>query len=91
MRGLGSVKEIHDTNVVLECAEGIQVTVNCSRISQKFSELLSKKEVSFTLDEIFKVGQLLAFKVVKSASKEGDLTRNSFKVFRASAFKKAGS
>ena len=48
------------------------MTVNCNQISRKFSEILAKKEISFTLEDIFKIGQFFAFKVIKEAAKEGE-------------------
>lgn len=48
------------------------MTVNCNQISRKFNEILAKKEISFTLEDIFKIGQFFAFKVIKEAAKEGE-------------------
>ncbi|KAI6186326.1 Protein RRP5-like protein [Aphelenchoides besseyi] len=63
VRGLGIVKTIGETEVVLETTHGIQLNLSALQISNEFKRNLGKT----SLDEIFQVGQTIAFKVLKAA------------------------
>uniref|UniRef100_A0A915PIT9 S1 motif domain-containing protein n=1 Tax=Setaria digitata TaxID=48799 RepID=A0A915PIT9_9BILA len=62
--GLGVIKEIKEAEILLECADGIIVQVPVPNFGNLFLEAL--RNSSLELDDIFNLGQMLAFKVIKS-------------------------
>ncbi|VBB32354.1 unnamed protein product, partial [Acanthocheilonema viteae] len=64
MLGLGVIMKIKETEILLECSDGIIVKVPVQNFGNLMLETL--KNSSLTLEDIFKVGQMLAFKVIKA-------------------------
>ncbi|VDK79654.1 unnamed protein product [Litomosoides sigmodontis] len=62
--GLGVVMKIKETEILLECSNGVIVKVPIQNFGNLMLETL--KDSSLTLEDIFKVGQMLAFKVIKA-------------------------
>uniref|UniRef100_A0A0R3RVQ9 S1 motif domain-containing protein n=1 Tax=Elaeophora elaphi TaxID=1147741 RepID=A0A0R3RVQ9_9BILA len=64
MLGLGVVKKIKEAEILLECSDGIIVKVPI----QNFGSLMLEtfKNSSLTLEDVFREGQMLAFKITKA-------------------------
>uniref|UniRef100_A0A915ER45 S1 motif domain-containing protein n=1 Tax=Ditylenchus dipsaci TaxID=166011 RepID=A0A915ER45_9BILA len=77
VRGVGLVKEINETDVLLECAEGILLQLPANRISRTFTKQMSTSDV--TLDDIFTIGQAIAFKVFDMARIQDDRNKTKSK------------
>ncbi|VDK26317.1 unnamed protein product [Anisakis simplex] len=65
--GLGAVREIHDDRIEVESSDGILFTLPATNISDQLTNTF-KSSALFTLNDIFVVGQMIAFKVVKIVS-----------------------
>ncbi|CAG9531341.1 unnamed protein product [Cercopithifilaria johnstoni] len=62
--GLGVIMKIKGTEILLECSDGVIVKAPVQNFGNLMMETL--KNSSLTLEDIFKVGQMLAFKVIKA-------------------------
>ncbi|VDM36741.1 unnamed protein product [Toxocara canis] len=60
------IRKIHDDSVMLESADGVLVTLPATNISDQLTTPLESS--SFTLMDIFAVGQMIAYKVIKTAN-----------------------
>uniref|UniRef100_A0A7E4UPB4 S1 motif domain-containing protein n=1 Tax=Panagrellus redivivus TaxID=6233 RepID=A0A7E4UPB4_PANRE len=69
VRGLGSVYKINDDSIVLKAINNITVNVPAQYLSEVYKKALVSSSSVATLDEIFKIGQLVAFKVEKAGDK----------------------
>ncbi|VDO37553.1 unnamed protein product, partial [Brugia timori] len=63
MLGLGVVMKIREAEILLECSDGVVVKVPVQNFGSLMLETL--RNSSITLEDVFRVGQMLAFKVIK--------------------------
>ncbi|CAD5225467.1 unnamed protein product [Bursaphelenchus xylophilus] len=65
VRGLGIVREIKDTEIILEAASGLSVKVPVKQMPKLFVKSFGEVELS----DVYQLGQSLAFKIEKAAGK----------------------
>jgi rRNA biogenesis protein RRP5 len=61
VRGIGAVSKIEDDSITLQTINGIRIKVPAKSISRIYQKTFS--QTSATLDDLFKIGQMLAFRV----------------------------
>ena len=66
--------QILDVEVLLETADGTIVSLPASNISENLANTL--KDSPVTLNDIFTVGQMIAFKVVKAIPSSGSFWKD---------------
>ncbi|KAM3724009.1 Protein RRP5 [Dirofilaria immitis] len=64
MLGLGVITKIKETEILLECSDAVIVKVPIQNFGNVILETFQSSS-SLTLEDVFRVGQMLAFKVIK--------------------------
>lgn len=77
--------QVTETEILLECADGVIVELPVKNCGSMLLETLSSS--SLQLEDIFKIGQMLAFKVVKPAALAAVTKRGLDFSFRKKYFK----
>ncbi|OZC11410.1 hypothetical protein X798_01266 [Onchocerca flexuosa] len=65
MLGLGVITKIKEAEILLECSDGVIVKVPVQNFGSLILETLQSSS-SLTLEDVFRIGQMLAFKVLKA-------------------------